>query len=681
MELKDVKGPIGFFKYFFQDFKLSKQELLYVTGLVTIILELYGGLFLAIGKPFLPPMGPAWAVIIIWIVAGSCGYLVDKLHFPGALGMILSGMLLRNVGGGIVIRGLRESWSKQIRAAALAIIFLRSGLEIDLEIFKRVGGAAIRLLLVPGICEALFDGGIAIPIFGMPPTFAFALGFILKAVGPALVIQSMFEVQQRRLGTVKFIPATVVAAASFDDAIAITGYTLFINLAVRGGGNTVWDVMHGPLSIVFGVLAGGLAGVFCSATNLWNNNLKRTLVMFLTVLLMKYFFDHYGFTSSGAIGALVQGLLAKELWKRGLPKRLAGESGPQMGRSVEKHVRWFWRMVMMPVMFGLVGASVNFSTIQRGIIPKSCAIIIAGLGVRMPITYMVMLGSKYTWMEKLFFAIAWSPKATVQATLANLPLDQVNAVYAPTDPQYKEYANWAEETLVTAVFCIIICGAFGTMAIRYLAPLLLEQAPAEDDPTAAIVTGPNSSGPRGAGSPDSMSPSASQVELSKRSDPDIASRQQPAASASAGPSAVGHGGGEGAPRTPRQQQLQPQLEPGTPQSPKDGESEALRSRMAMLAGYLDSVEDAASEVERKAMTVDGGGVAAERLHRSIHELRRKLQEGADPSALGPSEVESAEDFLRATALRHRTMSGRSSMSMRARRQAPEADPTKTSTNV
>ncbi len=40
------------------------------------------------------------------------------------------------------------------------------------------------------------------------------------------------------------------------------------------------------------------------------------------------------------------------------------------------------------------------------------------------------------------------------------------------------------------------------------------QAPAEDDPTAAIVTGPSSSGLQRA-SPDSMSPSGSQVELSK----------------------------------------------------------------------------------------------------------------------------------------------------------------------
>ena len=224
------------------------------------------------------------------------------------------------------------------------------------QIFRRVGLSAVRLLLVPGIVEALFDGAIAMPIFGMPPTFAFALGFILKAVGPALVIQAMFEVQQKRLGSVKCehssaippsrctlwrgcstpasipydgsilhacldtltgtvvalpsvvcsgmdkyvsvtghgycsgelfpahaaIPATVVAAASFDDAIAITGYTLFINLAVRQGGNTTWSVMHGPLSLVFGVIAGLISGFICSITKLWDNSFKRTLVMFFS---------------------------------------------------------------------------------------------------------------------------------------------------------------------------------------------------------------------------------------------------------------------------------------------------------------------------------------------------------------------------------------------------------------
>jgi len=68
------------------------------------------------------------------------------------------------------------------------------------QIFKRVGWTAVKLLFIPGLIEAFFDGGIAVPIFGMPATFGFALGFILKAIGPALVIQLMFETQSKGLG-------------------------------------------------------------------------------------------------------------------------------------------------------------------------------------------------------------------------------------------------------------------------------------------------------------------------------------------------------------------------------------------------------------------------------------------------------------------------------------------------
>lgn len=92
-----------------------------------------------------------------------------QLHFPGALGMILSGMLLRNVGGGIVIRGLQASWSKQIRAAALAIIFLRSGLEIDLEVRALVP----RLLLQHGVSS-------------LPNERAFSCTFCLSMVNVSL---------------------------------------------------------------------------------------------------------------------------------------------------------------------------------------------------------------------------------------------------------------------------------------------------------------------------------------------------------------------------------------------------------------------------------------------------------------------------------------------------------------
>ena len=58
----------------------------------------------------------------------------------------------------------------------------------------------MRLLLIPGICEAFISGSVAYAIFDMPLLLAFTLGFILKAVGPAIVIQLMFDLQRKGRG-------------------------------------------------------------------------------------------------------------------------------------------------------------------------------------------------------------------------------------------------------------------------------------------------------------------------------------------------------------------------------------------------------------------------------------------------------------------------------------------------
>ena len=46
--------------------------------------------------------------------------------------------------------------------------------------------------------------------------------------------------------------------------------------------------------------------------------------------------------------------------------------------QVEKNVRFVWRFIMMPLLFGLIGASMVFRTLTKSSIPKACAIVIAG---------------------------------------------------------------------------------------------------------------------------------------------------------------------------------------------------------------------------------------------------------------------------------------------------------------
>ena len=77
-------------------------------------------------------------------------------------------------------------------------------------------------------------------------------------------------------------------------------------------------------------------------------------------------------------------------------------------------------------------------------------------------------------------------QATVQAALAASPMDAVNIAYpdaldsrgvpVPRTPESARYHQFAEDALVTGVFCIVICSAVGTLLIRWFAPVLLEHA-------------------------------------------------------------------------------------------------------------------------------------------------------------------------------------------------------------
>lgn len=486
MHISEIKSPKTFLQFLTQNVtSLTKKDITNAAGILLLFLLLYCGLYLCVGHPFVPgrhPEGSAWSIMVVWLAAQIGAILAEMINIPAPVGMICAGLFLKNVPSsgvnqGILILGLKPSWSIRIREAALAIIFLRSGLEIDLAIFKRVGWTAVKLLLIPGLVEAFFDGAIAIPIFGMPPAFGFALGFILKAIGPALVIQLMFELQSTGLGVGKEIPKTVVAAASFDDMIAITGYTIFINIAVQGQSNQGWHIARGPLSVVFGIGLGCIAALFCSATKLWNNNYKRTAVLVLCALSMKYFFDLYLFTSGGALAALFLGLVVKELWRRKLPGFLTSKDDEPLEniRVAEKHVRFLWRWIFMPLLFCLLGTLINFGKLTNGTIKKAVGLIFAGLAVRMTTTFCIIFTGPYNWKECIWFAIAWIPKATVQAALASLPLDAVTIAYPVGSPLHAQYRQWGEDALTTAVFEILISGTLGCLLVRWFSPVLLQQ--------------------------------------------------------------------------------------------------------------------------------------------------------------------------------------------------------------
>jgi len=85
-----------------------------------------------------------------------------------------------------------------------------------------------------------------------------------------------------------------------------------------------------------------------------------------------------------------------------------------------------------------------------------------------------MFDRQYNWKERVFYAVAWTPKATVQASLSAVPLALIQTLMADRS-DHAIWVEWGQDILTTGVFAIIICGTMGTLLVFLLAPVLLSK--------------------------------------------------------------------------------------------------------------------------------------------------------------------------------------------------------------
>ena len=171
-----------------------------LAGLAALSALAYGAACLtplAHGGLLAPRAGPGWAVFCVWLFASATGRALAWLGLPPLAGQLLGGALARN---SRAFRGaaLTHAYKATIRAAGLGTIMTRSGLELDVDAIRRAGRVAARLTVLPGVSEALAVGVVARWVFELPFVLALALGFILAAVSPAVVVVGCVEIKMLR---------------------------------------------------------------------------------------------------------------------------------------------------------------------------------------------------------------------------------------------------------------------------------------------------------------------------------------------------------------------------------------------------------------------------------------------------------------------------------------------------
>lgn len=75
--------------------------------------------------------------------------------------------------------------------------------------------------------------------------------FILAAVSPAVVVPSLLNLSDRGYGLDKGIPTLVIAAASVDDVLAITGFGVVLGIAFTQGEYKYFRIAKGNQSKSF----------------------------------------------------------------------------------------------------------------------------------------------------------------------------------------------------------------------------------------------------------------------------------------------------------------------------------------------------------------------------------------------------------------------------------------------
>ena len=157
---------------------------------------------------------------------------------------------------------------------------------------------------------------------------------------------------------------------------------------------------------------------------------------------------------------------------------------------VTRHLASAW-LLLQPLLFSLIGAEVDTDKLDTQLLGLAAAVICAGLVIRLPVSQAAVLGGELSPRERVFVSLAWLPKATVQAAIGPIALDQAKQLLAATQPgldcaqltagagnstaavEACAMLGHGNTVLTVAVMAILITAPLGAVAIIMSGPRLL----------------------------------------------------------------------------------------------------------------------------------------------------------------------------------------------------------------
>ena len=384
----------------------------------------------------------------------ALGGMMQKLRLPALLGMMLTGMLLGPYALNLIDPSILNI-SSDLRQIALIVILMRAGLALNLADLKRVGRPAILMCFLPATFELSAVVLFAPLLLGVSYLEAAMMGTVLAAVSPAVVVPRMLRLIETGYGRNRNIPQLIMAGASVDDIYVMILFTSFTGMYQGSGFNWI-SLVKLPFSILLGLGLGTAAGFI--AVWLFKKIHMRDTIKILLLFGMSFLF--VALESAVKPYVPISGLLAVMALGAVILKKRA----PLAGRISSKYSKiWVAAELML---FVLVGAAVDVGSVKYAGWAAIC-LIAAALLFRVAGVFFCLIRSGLNSKEKLFTAIAYLPKATVQAAIGSIPLS---------------LGMSAGNTILTvAVLAILLTAPLGALGIDFTYKKLLSKAPVPPD--------------------------------------------------------------------------------------------------------------------------------------------------------------------------------------------------------
>jgi cell volume regulation protein A len=339
------------------------------------------------------------------LVAGLVARLLSTLlHIPEIVFLLGLGALLGPSVLDVLDVPLDSLGAQLVFTLGVSSILFYGGLNLSLEILRKVWVSLGLLSVVGVILTAAVTGAAAALVFGLPYEQGLLIGAVLSPTDPAILIPLFIGSRLRPK-----VAQTVVAESAFNDP---TGAVLA--LAVAGALISGKNSLTGPAGDFVGQLAlstagGVIAGVVLSAaisstrTGIWR---ESAAIAVLAVVGMSYVsLDFAG--GSGYLGAFLAGLIVGNMRMLGLSMHDEHKRDLVItSRSVADIVTIF--------VFVLVGANIPFHTLWEDILPALGVVAVLVLVAR-PLTVAVccLPDRRSRWSRAELAFVCWTRETGV----------------------------------------------------------------------------------------------------------------------------------------------------------------------------------------------------------------------------------------------------------------------------